>query len=37
MPCNLPRFAREWEALGQTDSVIAIYERFVKARLPLIP
>ncbi len=29
VPCNLPRFARAWEALGQTDSVIATYERYV--------
>ena len=29
LPCNLPRFARAWEALGQTDSVIATYERYI--------
>jgi tetratricopeptide (TPR) repeat protein/tRNA A-37 threonylcarbamoyl transferase component Bud32 len=28
-PCNLPRFARAWDALGQTDSVIATYERYI--------
>ena len=29
VPCNLPRFARAWEALGQTDSAIATYERYI--------
>lgn len=29
IPCNQPRFARAWDALGQPDSAIAAYERFV--------
>jgi len=29
VPCNQPRFARAWEALNQTDSAIAAYERYV--------
>ena len=29
VPCDLPRFARAWGALGQTDSSIANYERYV--------
>jgi tetratricopeptide (TPR) repeat protein len=34
VPCNQPRFARAWDRLGNADSAIAAYERYLGTPSP---